>query len=86
MLALLSCSASGLLVSPAMHPAVQPVRASVSMAAVDEFTISKDIKCVRIYDGDYVRAQTAHAHHCCAPCPAPLRSSTAGNAVFSPPA
>src|SRR6056297_3081425 len=69
LVAALALSASGLVLSPAMRPAVHPVRTSVSMAAVDEFTISKDIKCVRIFDGDYVRAvSNCPAQHPCPPC------------------
>ena len=56
MLALLS-SSSGLLL-PNVLPQGSKARAAARMGCVEEFSISKEIKSVRIFDGDYVTHKT----------------------------
>jgi len=47
MLALVSCSATALVLSPARRAG------NLQMLAVEEFAISKEIKSVRVFDGEY---------------------------------
>ena len=56
MLGLLS-SSSGLILPNAL-PLGSEARATARMGCVEEFSISKEIKSVRIFDGDYVRTST----------------------------
>ena len=59
-MALFFAASSGLVLP--MRAGIQPVRApgsaSVRMECVDSISISKEIKSVSIFDGDYVRVLT----------------------------